>query len=692
MFFYKIRYSLDPRFVLKYKTEKGVELPDAVWEEAQSRISAAKLIKLEIQFNQLTVAVCAEQGLSEEEISDITEEIEKKLNAGEMVYQMEEATASELANLSGILPEDQKYLLHYVNPEDQQKEKAQTDFATTKEKEEPKQEDPQKNIFETVNTLIGMDELKQWAEEMRAFTALSVEKERLKTPLLSMSYLVSANDGNGCTTIFETMGKVVADILGKKSVEVREITVEPDKENQNCNLSDILKDVSYVDPKSNKLYVFAMRVDKFQNNQYMGAWLELLSGLRNHPNALYLFALPYLETVALNEMHDKIEDIMPNRILSVKPFSNADYEKFFCLYFEKIGMTVEAEAISVLPRLIAAEKSDGRFYGIDTIYKICDEILYEKMKSAAASRGSLTNVTKADAEVLLQQENIVDDGGLTGMEKLDALVSMQEVKNRIKEIVASVKTQRAMGIEANGAMHMMFAGPPGTGKTVVARILGQILREEKLLSVGGFYEVTRKDMVGHYIGHTAPKTAEVCHLARGSVLFIDEAYSLHGGGEKDFGKEAISTLIAEMENNRSDFVVIFAGYENELKALFDLNPGLRDRIPYHVKFPSYNREELRDIFYKMLPKEFQYDEDFEIVANNFFETLSSEIMESPNFSNARFVRNLTERVISKASLRMHMGSDGSCDKCLRSVDFNLAISDSEFQSVNDKKKNRVIGF
>ena len=242
------------------------------------------------------------------------------------------------------------------------------------------------------------------------------------------------------------------------------------------------------------------------------------------------------------------------------------------------------------------------------------------------------------------------------------------------------------------SMHMMFSGAPGTGKTVVARLIGRIFKEEHILSKGDFYEVTRKDLVGAYVGHTAPKTAEVCKAAYGSVLFIDEAYSLAGGSDNDFGKEAISTLIAEMENNRDNMIVIFAGYENELKSLFELNPGLRDRIPYHISFKSYTRDELVQIFYMGIPSNFTYDDEFSTAANDFFANLPDEVLSDPNFSNGRYVRNLVERIFSKAALRMTM-EQNAVTGVLTVSDFNSAVSDSDFSVLNQKKViKKHIGF
>ena len=180
-------------------------------------------------------------------------------------------------------------------------------------------------------------------------------------------------------------------------------------------------------------------------------------------------------------------------------------------------------------------------------------------------------------------------------------------------------------------------------------------------------------------------------MAYGSVLFIDEAYALAGGSDKDYGTEAISTLIAEMENNRSRLGVIFAGYEKELEKLFALNPGLRDRIPYHLNFPNYSREELKDIFFSMIPKAFSYGEDFKARAEEYFRDLSDDIINNEHFSNARFVRNIVERVLSKATLRLS-GLEGEEAKCLAVSDFDLAISDAEFKDLSKKKYHTTIGF
>src|SRR5699024_7021068 len=146
------------------------------------------------------------------------------------------------------------------------------------------------------------------------------------------------------------------------------------------------------------------------------------------------------------------------------------------------------------------------------------------------------------------------------------------------------------------SLHMVFNGNPGTGKTTIARLISKILKSIGVLKRGHMIEVTRDDLVGQYVGQTGPKTLEKIKEAYGGVLFIDEAYSLYSGSDNDFGYEAISTLIKEMEDNRDKLVVIMAGYPHEMEKMLSMNSGIRSRMSYTVDFPNYSSEELLEIF------------------------------------------------------------------------------------------------
>ena len=264
----------------------------------------------------------------------------------------------------------------------------------------------------------------------------------------------------------------------------------------------------------------------------------------------------------------------------------------------------------------------------------------------------------------------------------------EEVKKRIDEIVAQIELSLKSSSSERPCIHMRFVGNPGTGKTTVARIIGRILKEKGVLRVGNFYEYAGRDFCGRYVGETAPKTASICRDAYGSVLFIDEAYSLYRGegSDYDYGREAIDTLIAEMENHRSDFVVIMAGYTDDMNRLMDGNAGLASRMPYTIEFPNFTREQLYDIFVSMVNGRFRSDEQLFDAARAYFTGLPDEMLAAKEFSNARFVRNLFERTWAKAAMRSQL--DGKAEVVLTKEDFEHASADKEF-TLNVPKKTRL---
>ncbi|MEO5694541.1 MAG: CbbX protein [Usitatibacter sp.] len=231
------------------------------------------------------------------------------------------------------------------------------------------------------------------------------------------------------------------------------------------------------------------------------------------------------------------------------------------------------------------------------------------------------------------------------MNDLGQLVGLAPVKARISQVTALLavdRARRALGLEgAPPSMHMSFTGNPGTGKTTVALEMAGILHRLGYSRKGHLVCVTRDDLVGQYIGHTAPKTREVLKRAMGGVLFIDEAYYLYRPeNERDYGQEAIEILLQVMENQREDLVVILAGYKDRMDRFFESNPGLSSRIAHHVDFPDYSSGELMDIADLMLEK---MGYAFDAPARAAFERYLARRATQPHFANARSVRNALDR-------------------------------------------------
>jgi probable Rubsico expression protein CbbX len=230
--------------------------------------------------------------------------------------------------------------------------------------------------------------------------------------------------------------------------------------------------------------------------------------------------------------------------------------------------------------------------------------------------------------------------------KLEAeLVGLAAVKRRVREIASLLLVDRArrqFGLASSRpTLHMSFAGGPGTGKTTVALRMAEILHALGYIRTPRVHTVTRDDLVGQFIGHTAPKTKEAISRAAGGVLFIDEAYYLfRPENERDYGQEVIEILLTEMENERGSLVVVFAGYPDRMATFFAANPGLSSRVPHHIGFEDYTHPELVQIADLMVAAEnFRFDEE----AREAFSSYLTRRMERPQFSNARSVRNAVER-------------------------------------------------
>lgn len=314
--------------------------------------------------------------------------------------------------------------------------------------------------------------------------------------------------------------------------------------------------------------------------------------------------------------------------------------------------------------------------------------LIEMADSISVAKKSASNEKPEDSVSVQSNEKITLAEALN---RLNALEGLQRVKEQVCDWVDQIKVfqmrkERGMSVP-DMSYHMVFTGNPGTGKTTVARIMAQIYCALGILSEGQLVEVDRSSLVAGYIGQTAVKTKDVLKKAYGGVLFIDEAYSLANGGENDFGKEAIDTILKEMEDKRDDLVVIVAGYDEPMDKFINSNPGLRSRFKNFIQFSDYTGEELYRIFTGMCNKnQYIIEDSARDCLQTYFNSLY--LNRNKNFGNGRDVRNLFEEVVTRQSKRIARLSEPSDEEMATIMVADLPFKPVKTSIANDNVINK----
>ena len=550
--------------------------------------------------------------------------------------------------------------------------------------EEWEYSEPKGDALQKINALVGAAEFRSLAKEISDIAA-EIKRTGTYEVFFNQCYLFSIGEGRGLTTYLTLLAQLIGELgLCKMSANpVREEKLSPFRDEMGP-FEDVMRTLGKGDKKSVKLLCIDISewIDK-TDDRYFKQFLRIVE--KHSEEFIVVFRVPFVDKDILAEIRFSLNDLLNVRALSFPPFNRNEIKEFAEHELDRLKFSLTKTAWDCFFERISEEKSDGKFYGINTIKKVVKELVYCKQLQNARAKKTDTVIGKNEAKNICSG---ADDPKLSGFEMLSKLVGSESIKKRIEEIVAQIDlslTDRSM---ERPCIHMRFVGNPGTGKTTVARIIGKILKEKGVLRIGNFYEYAGRDLCGRYVGETAPKTASICRDAYGSVLFIDEAYSLYRGDDnsRDYGREALDTLIAEMENHRNDFVVIMAGYTDDMDKLMEGNMGLASRMPYTIEFPNFTREQLYLIFESMVKGRFKSDKQLLAAAHAYFNDLPDEIIQAKEFSNARFVRNLFERTWAMAAMLCQL--NGRQNIVLTKDDFEHASADKEF-AFKAVKKTRI---
>ena len=511
--------------------------------------------------------------------------------------------------------------------------------------------------------MIGLVEVKAEIHKLVNYTKIVQERKKrgLKVPTLSYHCVFTGNPGTGKTTVARILGDIYRELGILKSGHL----VETDR-------SGLVG--SYVGEtalKTNKLIDSALDGVLFIDEAYalagggksdygQEAIATLLKRMEDDRDKLVVVVAGYSK-----EMRDFLESNSGmqsrfNRYIHFPDYTADELTAMFKMRAKKNQFTLSPDLEEGLPKLMrkVTRHPDPRFGNGRYVRNLFESAVERQAERLAAqkdiSKEQLMTLTMADVEPkpsATQVEPTLEEV----LGELDQLIGMKSVKTEVRKMAEFCQIARERenaGMKnAQLSYHCVFVGNPGTGKTTVARIMAKVFKALGILEKGHLVETDRSGLVAKYVGQTAAKTNEVIDSALGGVLFIDEAYTLVAGGEKDYGHEAIATLLKRMEDDRDRLIVIVAGYPTEMKKFIDSNPGLSSRFTRYINFPDYTTAELADMF-RMYAKKSHYKLSPEM--DKYLNAAMAYLTKNRdrNFGNGRYVRNLFEKAVEHQAGRL----------------------------------------
>lgn len=526
--------------------------------------------------------------------------------------------------------------------------------------------------MQELQSLIGLSSVKQEIESLRDFISLQkMRKEKgLQTSDISLHTVFTGNPGTGKTTV----ARIVASIFHDAGLLPTDNLIEVDRSGlvaeyightaikTNSVIDSAIGGVLFIDE------AYTLAHDNDPRDFGHEAIATLLKRMEDDRGKFAVILAGYTENMdAFMKSNPGLKSRFP-RTIEFSDYTSDELVAIFNSIAAQRGYTISEGGQKVLSQRIEDDvKAKDKKFGNGRYVRN----LFEKAIQNQAARLKQSGVNSNTQLSLLTEEDIpvgeYSNKLVSPIDDLNSLVGLGSVKDEIRSLrnfISLQKKKKEKGLQTTDiSLHTVFTGNPGTGKTTVARVVAAIFREAGLLPTENLIEVDRSALVGEYIGQTAIKTNEIIDKAMGGVLFIDEAYALSQGGSNDFGKEAISTLIKRMEDDRSRFAVILAGYTEDMSDFMNTNPGLKSRFPRIINFPDYSTEELEQIFLSIAS-----GQGYELSANGK-NALKKQIEEDvkvkdKKFGNGRYVRNLFEKAIQLQANRLEALSDPSGEELM----------------------------
>lgn len=536
-----------------------------------------------------------------------------------------------------------------------------------------------KELQEYFKDLIGMDDVK--AQINTIYNTFKIDRIR-GTDLnrkVGYNFILYGNPGTGKTTVARIIGKILRDLKILRSDNFVEVS-KSDLVGEYIGQTEKIVPKVLEQARGGTLFIDEAYTlySKDNKKDYGNIAIDLLlKDMEDHRGEYCVIMAGYKD-----KMEDMIRNANPGLAsrfdykINIPDYSEEELLNIIYSMSRKMDFYIKSDAVKVIKKEIDKAKVDDTFDNARFARRLLDKALGEQANRLVDKNKDETD--PIEYQILKGSDfGEIDDISENEnadyyIEKLNSLIGLNNVKQEVNNVYLSAKMmiegrKRGLKIGSNNIpLNLVFTGNPGTGKTTVARMIGKIYYHLGLLKRDDvFVECTRADLIGQYQGHTAQKTKDIIRTALGGVLFIDEAYDLVNGDGDSFGKEAVNTLVSEIENNRDKIAVIMAGYTNEMNAFLDTNPGLRSRLAKTIEFPDYSLKELSEIFvYDMKNRGYEVECDEKLIID-----LINIKAQAKDFGNARGVRNLCDSVIAQ---------------------HNMRISSMNFENVDDKTMITIV--